>query len=168
MKILVFSDSHGRTDSMLSVVKYLEKDVSHILHLGDNMPDGALLRQLFLGIPVYYIPGNCDYTGVPQDLLLEIEGKKLWLTHGHRYNVKAGIDRLSYAAEERSADICLFGHTHIASLTCINGVVYMNPGSISIPRGYEKTSYGVLDLSNGTQASVVEFSREGYRVIYAL
>jgi len=171
MKILVFSDSHGRTTTMLTVAKMLAPDVTCMFHLGDNLADAALLQKTFPDIPVHNVAGNCDFLHNGQkDALVELAGKRIWLTHGHWYDVKGGLLRLSLAAAERKADICLYGHTHIAYVTTADNIIIMNPGSISLPRGYERESYGILDLADGEvpHASVVETNRGVYRVIQSI
>jgi len=171
MKLLVFSDSHGRTDTMLTVAKMLAPDVSRILHLGDNLADAVLLQKTFPALPVHSIAGNCDFLhGGQRDELVEVMGTRIWLTHGHWYDVKGGLLRLSLAAAERNADICLYGHTHIAALTTSDGCILMNPGSISLPRGYERESYGILTLTDNEppHAAIVEANHGVYRIIQSI
>ena len=171
MKLLIFADSHGRTGTMLSVAKNLAPDIAQIMHLGDNLADAALLQQSFPGIPIHSVAGNCDFLSVNHpDALLEIAGVRIFLTHGHRFDVKGGLLRLSLAARERQADICLYGHTHIASITAADGVMLMNPGSISLPRGYERESYGILTLEENEppHAAVVETYRGVCRIIHSI
>ncbi len=76
-------------------------------------------------------------------------GKKIFLTHGDLYGVKYGTERLGYAAEERGADIVLFGHTHIPHEEYISAqkpYYLFNPGSISSP----SYSYGIITLTEST------------------
>jgi putative phosphoesterase len=44
-------------------------------------------------------------------------------------------------------DIFLSGHTHIPTAKKENGIVYGNPGSISLPKGGYPKSYAILDES---------------------
>ena len=59
--------------------------------------------------------------------MLEIQNKKILLTHGHRYRVKYGYDRLLSRAKEISADIVVFGHTHVPENTYIDNILLFNP-----------------------------------------
>ena len=59
------------------------------------------------------------------------------------YEVKYGLSNLVAAAEERGAQIALFGHTHQAMTEYRGGLYLMNPGSLSGPSG----TYGIIDLT---------------------
>ena len=59
MKILVFSDSHGNTDHMLTAVEREKPD--RIFHLGDGWDDAQTLHRMFPDIPLEQVPGNCDF-----------------------------------------------------------------------------------------------------------
>ena len=50
--------------------------------------------------------------------------------HGHRFDVKWGLDQLSYYAEERGAKVVLYGHTHIAAAEFVGPVLMVNPGAL--------------------------------------
>ena len=168
MKILIFSDSHGKTESMLAVAHMLAKDVSHMLHLGDNVAGYELLQRSFPSHAVHGVAGNCDFfSNAAVETLLEINGKRILMTHGHRHGVKADIYRLHCAAREQRADICLYGHTHIANVETADGILLMNPGSIALPRGYEHKSYGIIDIADSGQinAAVVALHRGTYKII---
>lgn len=144
-KILVFSDSHGNTRLMEEVVAK-EEQVDLILHLGDNTRDAAKLTQI-TQTPVVSLKGNTDYTDDPEELVLEREGFKLLLTHGHRHHIKAGLQNLYYRSKEVGADLALYGHSHVPGNEEIGGVVFFNPGSIADKRGQRYHSYGVITLA---------------------
>jgi len=78
-----------------------------------------------------------------------VEGYKIFLTHGHLYGVKSGLQNLYYKSKEEGADIALFGHSHIAVNEEIGGIVFLNPGSIGDKRSQKYYSYGVLELKDG-------------------
>ena len=64
--------------------------------------------------------------------VLKLEGRTLYLSHGHEHNVKydKALLRLRYAAAERGANAALFGHTHQQRLEDENGFLTLNPGSL--------------------------------------
>ena len=146
MKILVFSDTHGMTAGAVAAVK-AHPDVKEIIHLGDNTRDAYEIEKL-TGVNVTAVRGNCDYSAEPEKLLIVRGGCKLFLTHEHRYGVGYSLLRLALAAEEAGADAALFGHTHRSACEYENGIMILNPGSISSPRGCKK-SYAVLNIENG-------------------
>jgi putative phosphoesterase len=113
--------------------KYI-KGADVLIHLGDNSEDIEELTKDFKG-EVYGVRGNCDYSNTyPTEQLLDIMGKKIFLTHGHLYGVKNNLINIYYRAKELNADIVLFGHTHENIVKEKGGIVFMNPGSISLPR----------------------------------
>lgn len=109
-KILVLSDSHGNLNNMVYAVKYEQPDM--LLHLGDCWADAQKLKKKFPDIPLEQVPGNCDCNQEFQERILLIEGKRVFICHGHTQNVKAGYLNLQYTAQEEEVDVALFGHTH--------------------------------------------------------
>lgn len=145
MKIGVMSDSHGRLEYIDLAMEYLE-DADLIIHAGDYYMDAAYIEENY-GIRVVAVAGNCDMTGV-DEVVESIGGKTIFVTHGHRYLVSAGPDRLFYAAQERNADIAIFGHTHQPLYTREDGIILINPGSVGEPRGFSERSFCILDLED--------------------
>lgn len=141
-KICVFSDSHGYGDPMLHAIRVESPDL--IIHLGDGESDLAKVKGNFPDLEIRSVRGNCDvFSAEPVLLQTEVEGKKIFATHGHTYNVKLDRDyrRLRYAALESDARIVLFGHTHIPYHDRCWGMEILNPGSICAG---PSPSYGVL------------------------
>lgn len=147
MKILVLSDSHGNVENMKSAVEQEKPDM--IIHLGDCQSDALQLKALYPDIPLEGVPGNCDSSMDPAERVLMIEGKRVFILHGHTRGVKMMLFRLQMAAKEKEADLALFGHTHMVHYDYHNGVQYMNPGSIGAPGHGNPPSYGVLYIEEG-------------------
>ena len=118
MRVIVCSDSHGSFEPLQRAAKMFEADL--VIHLGDHASDAARLSRE-IEIPVEYVRGNCDATGAPEEKLLNLEGKKILITHGHRYHVKSGITELALRMRELDADAALYGHTHIPGYMFHNG-----------------------------------------------
>lgn len=100
---------------------------------------------------MYVVRGNCDWSGdYPQERIVEFGGERIFLTHGHRYNVRAGVTELASAAAKAGAGIAVFGHTHIPLAEERYGVILLNPGSITEPRQeVRKPTYLVLEKEPG-------------------
>ncbi len=145
MKILVFSDSHRNNDPMFAAVKNERPDM--IIHLGDHYSDAMLLSRRFPEIPLTAVPGNCDFSDEPATCLLEVEGHRILLCHGHQYHVKQSLLTLTYAAKEQHAEAALFGHTHRICCDYHNGLLLFNPGSIGEPHYSGANSYGILEVT---------------------
>ena len=145
MKILVFSDSHG---NLFRVKKILEtfKDVDMIFHLGDNIRDAIKIQEM-VSCPVKYVKGNTDLCEGPLEIIEDICGKRFFLTHGHQYRIKLDLNNLYYAAQEKKADVVLFGHSHVPYQEIVNGILFLNPGSIGDKRWQPKETYGVIEIT---------------------
>lgn len=145
MLIAVISDSHGNKDSINKIKKKIS-NADVLLFLGDGENDLAEITNDFTG-EVFAVRGNCDITGkYPEEQILEIQGKKIFICHGHRYNVKYGYNSIYYRGKEIGADIVLFGHSHIPIIEEYDGIVLMNPGSISHGMGRLNKTLGYIDL----------------------
>ena len=158
MKILVLSDSHGVTKLMSDVVAKHAPHVACTLFLGDYLRDIEKVSGNFPKMAFHVVPGNCDfYSELPRELTVELGGKKVWMTHGDRFGVKSGNGRIESAAAARGADICLFGHSHMPITYEKNGILFLNPGSITEPRGPRGRSYAVIEiLSNAVLPKIIE------------
>ena len=143
-RILVLSDSHGNVDNMIEAVNNTEPD--RIIHLGDCFADARKLHKQFPEIPMAQVPGNCDWDDGPAEQILEVEGMKILICHGHTYNVKMSYLSLEMGALEQEADMALFGHTHQVFYDYHNGLRMMNPGSIGAPRWGNPPSYGIITV----------------------
>jgi len=146
--IAVISDTH-RMGKYIELGKKYIKGADVLIHLGDNSEDIEELTKDFKG-DVYGVRGNCDgSTKYPTEQLLEIMGKRIFLTHGHLYGVKNNLSSIYYRGKELNADIVLFGHTHEHILKEEGGIIFMNPGSISLPR-FKGRYIGFIELGEET------------------
>lgn len=156
MRILVVSDTHGNMDALKRVVMS-QSSAEVVVHCGDGAAEAQELKSMFPEKMIISVKGNCDFCcEAPQKECITIEGKKLFITHGHLYGVKGGLYTLSCAAREEDADIVLFGHTHIPTEIYDDGLYMLNPGSL---RGYD-ASYGYVDITpSGIITNTVKVSR---------
>ncbi len=164
MNFLIISDSHGRPAHIEQALSRQIVPPDAILFLGDGRSD--ILRADIQGANIFCVRGNCDVTTVydeddfSSERLLTFDGVKIFMTHGHVYDVGYGTDRAAAAAAAEGADILLYGHTHIAddrilpAGTAVCGVLLQkplhifNPGSVSQPRR-GCASFGTLELRRG-------------------
>ncbi len=156
MKYLIVSDIHGSSDSakIIRDTFYTEK-CDMILCLGDILYHGPrndlplnynpkevikILNELT--DKIIAVKGNCE-AEVDQMVLsfkihdyydMEIDNKKFPLEHGHHLDLYNGSD-----------DVVLYGHTHIPDNTVKDGILFYNPGSITIPKNNTKRSYAILE-----------------------
>ncbi|GAA2977160.1 metallophosphoesterase [Lentilactobacillus parakefiri] len=154
MKIVVVSDSHGDRGIIQELVSKYAGKVAGIFHCGDSeLPlDDPLVSQLQI------VRGNMDFAEFPEQVVQEVNGKRILLTHGHHQNVNGGLLNLELYARSLSADIVLFGHTHQLGATFDDQMLFVNPGSIADPRG----QYASL---GGTYA-IISMDQKYYTVQY--
>jgi putative phosphoesterase len=147
MKILLIGDTHSYLETAAQAIEK-NRMVDLIIHLGDYYRDAVILSSMFPGIPLEYVYGNSDIAvgNTCAEKILEVSEKKVFITHGHRYTVEAGYDRLLQKAREIKADMVLFGHTHKAEMFKEKGIVFINPGSISSPQNTLKCTYVVINI----------------------
>lgn len=148
MKYLVFSDTHHCS---FACEQALQKhpDAVGILHLGDVEADVTDL-QFLTTLPIVAVTGNNEY-GFCQFPLwdcLEIAGHRIFLTHGHVYEVRRGVNKVVSAALQHGCDICLFGHTHQPLWTIEKGIYVGNPGAGKDGR------YGVLTIGDRVEFQI--------------
>ena len=121
MKIGIMSDSHHDLSAIDDAI-CLADDVDCWLHAGDSIE--------------------------PKEILVEIAGKKIFLTHGHKYNVKWTTKYLYEQASKLGADIIVYGHSHVGNEEHVNDKIIINPGSVSEPRDGLDPSFMIIDINN--------------------
>ncbi len=135
MKTLVIvSDTHGSEKGIESLRGILAEN-DYIVHLGDGVGEA---RRLLSEYPekAYICAGNCDlFSPLPDEGIIEVERVRILYCHGHKYGVKSGLGRLAAEAKRRGCDIALYGHTHTAMISELDGVTLINPGSCRYPVG---------------------------------
>ncbi|MEI5905611.1 metallophosphoesterase [Bacillus spongiae] len=142
MKVLVVSDSHGSRKALLDIQKHYGGELNAMFHCGDSElheNDDALK-----GFQV--VKGNCDWNGqFPEEIVQQVGSDVFFITHGHLYNVKMTLMNVSYKAREHNATIVLFGHSHIVGAELIHGMLFINPGSIALPRNRKEKTYCLIE-----------------------
>lgn len=149
MKIMILSDSHSMSKSnLLSLLK--SQSVDYYIHCGDIfMPYDTLPLNNF-----YLVRGNNDFNNTPKEITITLDNKTFFVTHGHTYDVDYTTSNLLEKASEIKANVICYGHTHAPLLESEGGILVINPGSVTYPRGsYRTTTYAILD----TQTMEVNF-----------
>lgn len=146
MKIGIISDTHGNKQCMDEAISYL-MDCDLIIHAGDNFSDSKYIHSV-TKIGMMAVKGNCDFDNVEDELIFDIEDKNIFLCHGDKYGVKYGLEQLEEKAKEVEANIVIFGHTHTPLCIEKDNILYINPGSVSIPRNVNYKSMAILYIDN--------------------
>ncbi|EET62168.1 phosphodiesterase family protein [Marvinbryantia formatexigens DSM 14469] len=162
MKIMIASDIHGSALYCREMLEALKREqADRLLLLGDilyhgprnDLPEEYAPKKVISMLndvkqKIYCVRGNCD-TEVDQMVLefpimadyclLPAGNRMVYATHGHRYHLDA-------LPPLQPGDILLHGHTHIPDWEEFGeGNIYLNPGSVSIPKEGSCHSYMVLE-----------------------
>lgn len=150
-QIIVVSDSHKHNKTLNEIFE-AHPHIDTCIHCGDIQEDEKKLNIKNL----YIVKGNTDFNSFEKELTINIEGKKIYICHGHQHYVDDNLDLLKQYVHHHSYDLVCFGHTHQAMFTFENGHYYLNPGSVSFPRGglFLAPSYAIITIdSNEVQCT---------------
>lgn len=164
MKYMIASDIHGSAYYCARMLEAYEREkpgkfilLGDILYHGprndlpkDYAPKKVIAMLNPLKDQIFCVRGNCD-TEVDQMVLdfpiladygiLAIEDTLVYITHGHNYNMQT-------PPPLQKGDILLHGHTHVpAWIPFGNDNIYLNPGSVSIPK--ENSAHSYMTLEDG-------------------
>ena len=162
MKWMIASDLHGSAYYCRKMLEAFEREgADRLFLLGDLLyhgPRNDLPREY---APKEVIPllngkkekllcvrGNCDaevdqmvleFPVLADYAVLPVGQRLIYATHGHIYHVK-NLPPLA------PGDVLLHGHTHVPAWTEFGqGNLYLNPGSVSIPKENSPHSYMILE-----------------------
>lgn len=151
-KLLIVSDSHGLTNE-LTMILQRHSDVDAAIHCGDS--ELEVNAPYLQGYTV--VKGNCDWQGTfPEVTHIEMGELKILVTHGHLYDIKSTMLPIQYLGMEQEADVICFGHSHVAYAEVVEGRLYLNPGSIRLPKRYPVATYAIVEW-NKPEAVTVRF-----------
>lgn len=143
----ILSDTHGELDPAIDRVF---SGVDHIIHAGD-IGDTDILERLELIAPLTAVQGNTDRGWLP------------WLETTERAQVAGCRIRVVHDLGDAGGripaetDVVVSGHTHIARIDERAGVLFVNPGSASDPRGDLGPSVALLEIDeHGIVARIIE------------
>jgi len=152
MLIGVISDTHGllRPEAVAAL-----RGVEYILHAGD-VGDVAILDALREIAPVTAIRGNVDVSGACAELpatdVVELGDRLFYLVHS--------VHDLDINPAAAGVAMVVSGHSHKASVSVRDGVIYFNPGSAGPRRFSLPVTVGFVTVEDGVEASVMELTVE--------
>ena len=162
MKLMIASDIHGSAYYCKALLEAFDREqADRLLLLGDilyhgprnDLPRDYAPKEVLAMLNdrknlIFCVRGNCD-TEVDQMVLgfpiladyaiLTAGNRLVYATHGHNHNLQA-------LPPMQPGDILLHGHTHIPAWEPFgSGNLYLNPGSVSIPKNGSAHSYMLLE-----------------------
>lgn len=152
MRILIVSDTHRHNENFMKAFERVAP-IDMVIHCGDA--EGSENEIYFTArCPLMAVAGNNDFfCDLPKEREFYIEEYKVWVVHGHNYYVSAGNETLKREARGRDVDIVMYGHTHRPLIDIEDGLITINPGSLSYPRQEgRRPSYVVMDIDEDGEA----------------
>ncbi len=161
MKLMFASDIHGSyTACKLMMNRFAEEGAERLFLLGDllyhgprnDLPSGYAPKDVIKLLnenkdKILCVRGNCEaevdqmvleFPVLAEYAMLFLEGKQIFVTHGHKYNT-------SNPPLIGKGDVLVHGHTHIQTVDTSNDFVYINPGSVSLPKENNECSYMIYE-----------------------
>lgn len=149
MLIAIIGDTHGQIETISKELEQSDKP-DYLFCTGDYYLDGKKLASR-LGVEFIGVRGNCDFNrkgGLEE--IIELAGCRFYLSHGHRYKVKSGLNSIYYRGLEIEADAVIFGHTHRPYCEKHGEMWLINPGSPNKSRAGSQGSYARLQVDEGS------------------
>jgi uncharacterized protein len=165
MKIGLISDTHGDVEAFEKAFEIL-KDSDLLMHSGDLFYHGLFnpikesynpleLSKLIYKIkkPVIFSRGNCDsevdqlaldFNILDPVRIFYYKENIIYLHHGHKKKDEELID----LSKKFRFNIVVSGHTHIYRIEKKENIIFINPGSPSLPKGGNPPSIGEIDFDN--------------------
>jgi len=163
MRWMIASDIHGSAYWCEKLMRSFEREAAdRFLLLGDllyhgprnDLPRDYAPREVIRMLnahkdEIYCVRGNCeaevdqmvlDFPVLAEYMLLPVGNRLMFVTHGHVFN-EDHLPPLKYG------DILLHGHTHVPGCVEHEHYIYMNPGSVAIPK--EESWHGYMMLEDG-------------------
>ena len=179
MKIGLISDTHGDLDSFLKIKdKLIKYDI--IIHTGDILNHGpknpipkgynpSMLGEEIknIKVPFVWVKGNCDsevdkiatnYIYLDPYFFFMYNNIRILATHGDK-------EYIYNEAKKLNTKIFISGHTHIPHIEEKSGIIYINPGSTSIPRDKFGGSFGEIIIKDMIYINIFEI--ESQKTIYS-
>lgn len=161
MKYMFASDVHGSAYFCRKMLEaYREEGAERLVLLGDllyhgprnDLPKEYAPKEVITMLndkkdEIYTVRGNCEaevdqmvleFPVLADYCVLVIEGKTFFATHGHVYNT-------DHLPPLKKGDILIHGHTHVLKAENMGDYIWLNPGSVSIPKEGNPHTYAVLE-----------------------
>jgi len=153
-RIGVISDTHGE---LPDAVERAFAGVDAIVHAGDVGP-GFVIELLEAIAPVTAVSGNMDIgplAAMPLAANVSLGGVRVIVAHRQR-DLAGSLD-----PARAGARVAVLGHTHVPLVEERDGVLWVNPGSPTSPRGGSAPSVAVVTVAadGSVSAEIVALDR---------
>ncbi len=161
MRLLFASDIHGSEYYTKKLVeRYNASKCDKMILLGDILyhgprndlpegynPKGVISLLNAISGEILCVRGNCeaevdqmvlDFDCMSESMVLYDRGKMLFITHGHKFNT-------TNPPKLKAGDCLIHGHTHVQTVERFGENIYINPGSVSIPKENNPPSFMIYE-----------------------
>ena len=170
MKLVIASDIHGSAFWCRRLCNLIDAEKpDKLILLGDllyhgprnDLPAGYAPKGVIALLnanrdKLFCVRGNCEaevdqmvleFPVLADYALIPVGDKTVFATHGHRHNTAA-------QPPLRAGDVLLHGHTHLYAAEAFDlpaggKALYLNPGSVALPKGGNPATYMTLDTETG-------------------
>ena len=166
MKLMFASDIHGSAKyCKLMFEAFKQENPERLILLGDllyhgprnDLPEEYAPKAVIEMLnehkdKILCVRGNCEaevdqmvleFPVMSDSCIIYEQGRMFFVTHGHQFN----LDHLPLIGPE---DILIHGHTHVQKMVRTPNCIYLNPGSVSIPKEGNQHSYMIYEDSTFT------------------
>lgn len=160
MKFMIASDIHGSAYFCERLLRAYERErADRLLLLGDllyhgprnDLPRGYEPKSVIKMLngaknEILCVRGNCEaevdqmvleFPAFADYIMVPLDSRAIFATHGHVYSE-------NNMPPIKNGDIFLYGHTHVSEMRKTEKYIFINPGSVSIPKGGNVNSYMTL------------------------
>lgn len=167
MKILFISDIHGIPDNLIYIEKIIiNQKIDKLVVLGDLYYNDYIDDNKRIEVKYFLnkyksilicMKGNCDskidvmtsdFIIIDDLSLICVDNLNIYITHGHLYNKNKN--------RGFSNSILVYGHEHIPYIKKQDNMVYINTGSISLPRNGNNPTYTIYENRQFTIYDIYE------------
>lgn len=148
MKILLVGDNHGDIQILKAIDNLFKTKVDMMFHCGDSNISAEQSPMNDFQTVIGNTDQQFDY---PKVITRTVDSQVVTVTHGHLYHVGMTMTPLLLLGQETNADIVAYGHTHQLAVTMEDNRLFINPGSISFPRGSYARIGGTFAIIKATK-----------------
>jgi putative phosphoesterase len=171
VKIGVIADTHVKSifDLPALLLRNL-KNLDMVIHLGD-CETVEFIKDIDCICDFAGVAGNHDRnemkTLLPEKMIIEINGKRLGLVHGHGCFLPFGLHTgLKNRFSKDNVDAILFGHTHIIKQYRDGDTLFFNPGTTAGRFPALRPSYGIITVNDAIHSEICYLDNPSYHPLY--
>ena len=131
-KLTVISDVHYDVNRLRRIMPIINSS-DYLVFCGDGLFNLLTVRGEIL-VPTICVRGNCDREPNVMNIAdlagVTLGNTRVFVTHGHKQDVKHGISGLLAAAQVKRSSLVFFGHTHSFYDGSVGGIHFINPGAL--------------------------------------